>query len=659
VHYLLRFEPGARLLLIGTVRSEETRPEQPLVSFLGTLQREGLLTEITLGPLNTSETSSLAAHIAGRQLDPALASDLYFETEGNPLFVVEMVRVRIVEEAGAEQQAVKKPLPLLSLPTSTLPPTVQTVLAARLAQLSPSARELASLAAVIGRAFSGAVLARASGESEEALVRGLDELWQRRIVREQGGNAYDFSHDKLREEAYAALSSARKRLLHRRVAEALEETFKDNLDAVSGQIAVHYERCGLQWQAIPYYQRAGDVARSIYANAEAINLYRQAAALLESASTELSQHHWQRDIAARLYIQLGDLLAMTGRYLEARQAYQQGRVHVPEQEFILQAGLQRRIAKTWRYLPSLETLLSGYKEAERILEQAPDRSSLAWQQEWLELQLDQLLPLQLHRVSLQEMSRVLEKMQPIVEEYGTPAQQAQFFLTTAVRNMARDRYIVSEETVAKFRSALPAVQQTGNLSLIGFARFGLGASLFFSGHLDEAEEQMRAAMNVGEEIGNIVLLERCLSLLPLIFRQRGQVEEVRSVIARALAIAGMPLTSMIVAHRAWLAWRDGAMDKVEEYGKAALEEWRQQRQVNPHQWAGLWPLIGVALAQERLPETMQYVRLLLTPTQQPPHPEELSILLEAALQAWDAGQQEEARTLLQQAAPLARGMGYL
>jgi hypothetical protein len=71
---------------------------------------------------------------------------------------------------------------------------------------------------------------------EPTLVRGLDELWQRRIVREQGAEAYDFSHDKLREAAYTELSAARRRLLHRRVAEAIKTVHARDLNAASGQV---------------------------------------------------------------------------------------------------------------------------------------------------------------------------------------------------------------------------------------------------------------------------------------------------------------------------------------------------------------------------------------------------------------------------------------
>ena len=107
---------------------------------------------------------------------------------------------------------------------------------------------------------------QASGRDEDSLVCDVDELWQRRIIREQGRDAYDFSHDKLREGAYISLSNARRRLLHRRVAEALELVNVATLDRVSGQVAVHYEQAGLPQQAIPFYQRAGAAAVLRYAS---------------------------------------------------------------------------------------------------------------------------------------------------------------------------------------------------------------------------------------------------------------------------------------------------------------------------------------------------------------------------------------------------------
>jgi tetratricopeptide (TPR) repeat protein len=168
--------------------------------------------------------------------------------------------------------------------SSLLPPKVYTVIQSRLGHLSPQARELVDLAATIGRSFTFTVLTQAGapsagaeqGGDEETLVRGLDELWQRRIIREQETDAYDFSHDKIREVAYAGISRARQQLLHRRVAQALERVYAADVDVVSGQIAAHYERAGLFQPALLHYQRAAEMARRVYANHEAKALYSRA-----------------------------------------------------------------------------------------------------------------------------------------------------------------------------------------------------------------------------------------------------------------------------------------------------------------------------------------------------------------------------------------------
>ena len=282
LHYLLRFAPQARLLIVGTYRPEEIGPEHPLTSLRLALRRSQRLTEIELKPLDAADTAALAAHVAGRELPPALAARIYEETEGNPLFVVETVRAA----AGGDQildirdwgvtSDVQSLVPNAQYP----PPRVQAVIHERLAQLSPQTRGLASLAATIGREFTFDVLARASDGDEDTLVRGLDELWQRRIVREQGADAYDFSHDKIREVAYAEVSAARRRLLHRQVALALEAVHTRDLDAVSGQVASHYERAGLLKQAIPYYQRAAEVESRISAYDEAIDYLTHGLTLL-------------------------------------------------------------------------------------------------------------------------------------------------------------------------------------------------------------------------------------------------------------------------------------------------------------------------------------------------------------------------------------------
>jgi predicted ATPase len=285
LHYLLRFDRQARLLIVGTVRGEEVVRQHPLTSLLVDLRGTGQSTEIALRPLGVADTTTLAAQVAGRALDQTEADLLFRETEGNPLFVVEVVRAGLAanqHQLAARTQHVASAGQPAHRDLRPLPPKVQAVIAGRLAQLSDPAREVARLAATIGRAFTLDVLIRASSRDDGSVVHGLDELLERGIVREQGADVYDFSHDRIREVAYTDMSPARRRLLHRDVAAAMEAIHRANPDPVSVQLAAQFEHAALPEQAIGYYQRAAEAAQHICSNEVAISLLNKALTLLGS-----------------------------------------------------------------------------------------------------------------------------------------------------------------------------------------------------------------------------------------------------------------------------------------------------------------------------------------------------------------------------------------
>jgi DNA-binding SARP family transcriptional activator len=267
LHYLLRVAPEARLLVAATARREELVPQHPVHDLLAGLRVLERCTEIELGRLTRDEAAALAERLAGHPIGAAGADQLYGETEGSPLFVVEALR------AGWQPGQTGR---------AWLNPRVQAVIEARLAQLSAPARELIGVAATIGREFTAEVLARASEADETAFVRSLDELWQRRLVREQGSDAYDFSHDTIREVAYLALSPVRRRQHHLRVARALERVYAGEPGPVSGQLAAHYDRAGAADGAILWYERAADAALQLHASPEAVRLLDRALELLRT-----------------------------------------------------------------------------------------------------------------------------------------------------------------------------------------------------------------------------------------------------------------------------------------------------------------------------------------------------------------------------------------
>lgn len=323
LRYLLRQAGDDQLLVAVTIRNEEIEPD--LEALLVDFRMDGQLEEISLGPLEVRDSAAIARHMAGRELDDEEAGRLQAETEGNPLFVVETVRMRMQEDRWQP----------------TLSPKVQAVISRRLHQLSPQAAETAALAAVVGRAFSADVLARAGRHAPEDLAGALDELWRRRIIEEQSVGRYDFTHDKLREVAYGELSPERRRLLHLGVARALEAGSSEE-GSIDVHLAAHYEQAGRFDEAATRFKKAADAARLVYAGSEAARLYRRALDLLATlpATPERARRELEMQTA------LGACLVAIRGYPapEVRQAYERARALCRELEEPLDAPILRGMA---------------------------------------------------------------------------------------------------------------------------------------------------------------------------------------------------------------------------------------------------------------------------------------------------------------------------
>ena len=262
---LRRVDPPARCLIVGAVRTEEEVDNPALGRLLHYLEREDLVTAISLAPLDAAATAELAVAVAGHALDEMTTARTFRETEGHPLFIVERGRMDETPVAGRATLA---------------HPRVQAVVAARLALLSDAGRRVADVAATIGRDFQFDVLAQSAELDENTLVQALDELWRRQVVRPQSGDRWDFTHDRLREVAYDSIGPARRRLIHRRIAQVLERQNGTDPGGVSASIASHFDLGGLPQRAIPFFERAGAVAAQVSANEEAVRCFSHALRLL-------------------------------------------------------------------------------------------------------------------------------------------------------------------------------------------------------------------------------------------------------------------------------------------------------------------------------------------------------------------------------------------
>ncbi len=311
------------LLVVVAWRLEATPAAQRLPALLTAARRNGQATHIPLQRLTSGEVQELFDRLQqqGDNFAPSWRDALYAETEGLPFFIAEYLQAAL---DGAEPDLSPAPAgetpDIAPLPGGwRIPPAVRDLLRARLSGLDEIAWQLLNCAAVIGRSFHFDTCRLASGRSEEEAVEALEQLVARGIIAEvrsaghaAAGPLYDFSHNQIRALVYDETSLARRRLLHRRVAEALLQQTRN--EAQWAQVAQHYLLAGQEATAADYFWRAGEHARGLYANAAALAHLRAALALGHPRTADIHEA-------------IGDLHTLLGDYDRAIAAYEAAAAH--------------------------------------------------------------------------------------------------------------------------------------------------------------------------------------------------------------------------------------------------------------------------------------------------------------------------------------------
>jgi len=456
--YLLHHATDARLLLLLTARHEALTPSHPLEVATDTWRSRGQLTLLSLARLNQAQSSQLAAHLAGRSLSPETSAAIFRHTEGNPLFIVEYAN------AGLETLTDDAPLP----------ETAHNLLVAHFRQVSPNAQEIAQAAAILGPCFTTDRLAGLIQSDEPALLQGLDELWQRHLIRETGPAAYAFSHHKLWQVIYEQITPGHRRALHHQAAELFRVLAPHDL---RGQ-AFHYEQAGQRQAALDLYVEAARQEMDRFAYRAAQELLQHALALADERPTPQLVDIWT------LLAEIADLL---GEQEESAQAIAQALrlAHV--------VGDPRRQARAQHVAGLLATKTGQHIEAAVYFEQA-------------------LKLAQAHRDTAQALDTLLA--------WGELA------IRSGDMGAARHHF---EEALALARQAQAATQEAEALDGLGFIYPALGEPP------EEAERALRQALALRRAIGDQLGEARTLCNLTSLLQSRGAHDQALQMGQEALA----------------------------------------------------------------------------------------------------------------------------
>jgi DNA-binding SARP family transcriptional activator len=302
--FLAREVADARLLVVCAFRDVDPTLREPLTHALAALVREPVTRQVALAGLSEADVAEYVERATGVTSPPALVAAIHAETEGNALFVAEVVR--LLEADGGLGDAAS---------ALRIPPGVRAVIGERLARLSPPCRDLLGLASVLGREFRLDALARLAGIERDAMLDVLDEAVAERAVSDvpRSPGRLRFAHALIRDTLYDDLPPMRRLRLHERAAIAIEEAYAAaDLDPHLSELARHYVAAapaGLVNKAIVYARRAGDQAAAQLAFEEAVRQYETALALVEDGPTR-----------CELLLALGDARARAGDQQAAKEA---------------------------------------------------------------------------------------------------------------------------------------------------------------------------------------------------------------------------------------------------------------------------------------------------------------------------------------------------
>jgi predicted ATPase len=303
----------SRLLIVGTYRDVDARRNTPLLNMLGGLRQSADVQRVHLTGLPKAALGEVAEQLCGLSLREPVLKTIYEQTDGNPFFAVELIRV-LVEESGAGD---------ITTAPATIPAGVNEAISRRLVRFPDECNELLRVAAVYGRQFTAREIAAAGDCDMHSVLAGLDPAAQAGIVQTitAAPGSYQFTHALIRETIYQAFTTVDRLRLHARVGDALVSIHSVHLDAALTRIAHHYYQAaalGLTDKAVDFASRAADSAVRMGAYEDALVHYDHIIETLERDGLS----HDQR--LARAYILKGSVCRQLGQTSESIQALVEG-----------------------------------------------------------------------------------------------------------------------------------------------------------------------------------------------------------------------------------------------------------------------------------------------------------------------------------------------
>jgi tetratricopeptide (TPR) repeat protein len=611
---------ATRVLVVATVTGP--RPGTPFDEVAARA-----LDVVDLGGLDLANTLQFVEELLGTSvIDGSFGTFLHEHCDGNPFFVTQVVRLararellRFDPELG---WALSEPRAILALRRLTLEET----LGQRLQPLAQPARQVAAVAAVIGRHFHPPelheLLQAASREPCDPKAE-LAELVRHDILTPIAGG-YSFVHETVRAACELALSEDQRHALHTLLAERL--TLESSHDErIASVIAHHWTHAGRPERAVPFLVRAAEQLAASFEPHRAIAAARLA---LEHLSASLpAASPWPEDVL-RVAQRLLGLYGLTAQHQLLSALAEQLLERTGPSDWRAQCETLIVLARSCRVTSDYAAASGHLDRAERLLRQRRrgGRGDVA---QWLDVQ-DQRVWLLYMKRDVQAIGPVLQRMAPVVRSHGTAIQLASFYMWSANDLVLQNQYQFSPTAVEHERRGLSLLENAAALPQLAMTEFDLAFMLLLGNvhRCEEACSHLERARSLAEKLGDPVLAARAATYLAIAERRLGRVTSgegwarVALEEARASGIRGY----IGAAHAClgWAAWRRDEVNAALESFSAAREAWwhrrgdpkARSRDEFPFQWLAHLPLLLVHTSRDELEPAAAALDELLAEPQQ-------------------------------------------
>lgn len=494
LRHMIRCTRQAPICIVLTHRNDVPEWSSDFRDLVESLRREYSPARIALHRLSDDDVREMIEEWTGRKSPPSLTRLVARHTEGNPLFVVEMLKHLDEVRALTGREEWDGPITLEDV---GLPEGIRQLIGRRLERLGLTTRRLLTIAAVVGRDFRLSVIEGLVDVGEDAVLDAMDEALTAGIVTEEPGAAgnFSFTHTLIREALYTSITAARRVRLHHRIATAIEQQ-SSPFETRVAELAYHFGQAAVYKsaeKAIEYATRAGDHAIATLAFESAAHWYETALRAMDFIGPAA-------DAPAKrfeLHVKRGRSFFTVGAWAAAKNAFEAATSLLGPAEEERRCELLVRLAEAAFWLMDVPAIRKFAGEAQALADRAGRDDLWADAQAWLASALvsdgDVVAAIEMDHEALARAGGI--------RSFGL----ARTPLTLYWAGLA-------DEAIQRGRQAVENARAAGDPAFLLYALQHLGLSLSGGGRFDEALRTFDEARAFGRSCGALPLLARATSM---------------------------------------------------------------------------------------------------------------------------------------------------